>query len=319
MKSLLSVPIRGRTGVDAVAMMVATADPNRYSRDDVILAEDLASRAEVALENGRLLAEAMESIQARDTFLSIAAHELRTPLTSLILQVGMLRRAAEGGPLRPEAALPGIRSAEAQAQRLSTLVDSLLDVARVSAGRMTIFAEPMDMAEVVLDTAASMAPDCDRAGCALDVAASGKVIGRWDRGRMELVLRNLLANAIKFGARRPIEVRLEATAENARISVRDHGIGLSREDQSRIFDRFERAVSPRHYGGLGLGLYISAQILKAHGGSLRVESEPGRGACFIADLPRNQVPRDDFRPDAPPSSPTWAAPDRPVLNVVRNR
>jgi PAS domain S-box-containing protein len=288
MKSLLCVPIRGRDGVDAVAMMVAASDPNRYSSDDVILAEDLAARAAVALENGRLLAEALESIQARDTILSVAAHELRTPLTSLRLQVGMLRKAAEGGPLQPDAALPAIRSAETQAQRLSTLVDSLLDVARVSTGRMTISAERMDMAEVVVDTATSMAADCDRAGCALDIAVSEQVMGVWDRARMEQVLRNLLSNAIKFGARRPIEVRVEATAEKVRISVRDHGIGLSREDQSRIFDRFERAVSPRHYGGLGLGLYISAQILRVHGGSLRVESEPGQGACFIVELPRNR-------------------------------
>jgi signal transduction histidine kinase len=139
---------------------------------------------------------------------------------------------------------------------------------------------------------------------------------------MEQVVRNLLANAIKFGARLPIEVRLEATAESVRISVRDHGIGLSREDQSRIFDRFERAVSPRHYGGLGLGLYISAQILRAHGGSLRVESEPGRGACFIVDLPRNRGPDDRPRSssdDARASSTAAAAPDRPVLNLVRNR
>ena len=83
-------------------------------------------------------------------------------------------------------------------------------------------------------------------------------------------------------------MRLDATADLARISVRDHGIGLAREDQSRIFERFTRAVSPRHYGGLGLGLYISAQILRAHGGSLRVESEPGAGACFIVDLPRDR-------------------------------
>src|SRR6185503_19601185 len=160
MKSLLCVPIRGRSGVDAVAMLVAAADPQRYGRDDVILAEDLAGRAAVALENGRLLAEALESIQARDTFLSVAAHELRTPLTSLLLRIGMLKKSAEGGRLRPEAALPGILAAEDQAQRLSTLVDNLLDVARVGTGRMTIFADQVDMAEVVRDTAASMAPDC---------------------------------------------------------------------------------------------------------------------------------------------------------------
>jgi PAS domain S-box-containing protein len=304
MRSALCVPIRGRAGVDAVLMMVATSDPHRYDHDDVILAEDLAGRAAVALENGSLLAEALEAIEARDTFLSVAAHELRTPLTSLLLQMARLRRAAEGERLEPEAALRGIKTAQAQGQRLSSLVDSLLDVAYVSSGRMAMVTEQLDIAQVVLDTTASMAPDCERAGCALDVAVSGKVSGTWDRAGMEQVLRNLLANAVKFGARRPIEVRLEATAEICRISVRDHGIGVSHEDQARIFNRFERAVSPRNYGGLGLGLYISAQILRAHGGSLRVESELGQGACFIVELPRNRDAEDYPRPKGDSASPS---------------
>lgn len=111
-------------------------------------------------------------------------------------------------------------------------------------------------------------------------------MGRWDRVRVEQVLTNLLGNAIKFGAGRPIEVTIEATPTRARIRVCDHGIGISSEDQSRIFGRFERAVSSRHFGGLGLGLYICAQIVRAHQGSLHVESEPGKGACFTVELPR---------------------------------
>ena len=104
--------------------------------------------------------------------------------------------------------------------------------------------------------------------------------------RIEQVLTNLLSNAMKFGEGRPIEVSVTATATDVCISVRDYGIGISPEDRARIFGRFERAVSTRHFGGLGLGLYISVQILRAHRGSLRVESEPGRGSCFIIDLPR---------------------------------
>jgi PAS domain S-box-containing protein len=305
MRSALCVPIRGRAGVDAVLMMVAASDPHRYNRDDVILAEDLAGRAAVALENGSLLAEALEAIEARDTFLSIAAHELRTPLTSLLLNLARLRRTAEGERPDPEAGLRGIKTAQAQGQRLSSLIDSLLDVAHVSRGRMTMVTEQVDIAQVVLETTTSMLPNCERAGCALDVAVSGKVNGTWDRARMEQVFTNLLANAVKFGARRPIEVRLEATAEIARISVRDHGIGLCHEDQTRIFNRFERAVSPHNYGGLGLGLYISSQILRSQGGSLRVESEPGQGACFIVELPRNRAPDDYPRPEgAGASSPS---------------
>ena len=128
--------------------------------------------------------------------------------------------------------------------------------------------------------------DLQRAGCSLTLHIPEKVICRWDRVRIEQVLMNLLFNAMKFGAGRPIEVNVDAAATDVRISVRDHGIGISREDQARIFGRFERAVPTRHFGGLGLGLYISAQILRLHRGSLRLESEPGQGACFIIDLPR---------------------------------
>jgi signal transduction histidine kinase len=148
-----------------------------------------------------------------------------------------------------------------------------------------------------------MAADFQRAGCSVSVTMPEKVLGRWDRVRTEQVLTNLLSNAMKFGAGRPVEMKVEATNTSVRISLRDHGIGISREDQARIFGRFERAVPTRHFGGLGLGLYISVQILRAQQGSLRVESEPGQGACFIVDLPRN-LERSLMTADAsPPSMP----------------
>jgi PAS domain S-box-containing protein len=286
MRSLLCVPIRGRVGVDAVAMMVSANDPRRYGAEDVLLAEDLASRAAVALENGRLLAEALEAIESRDNFLSVAAHELRTPLTSLLLQIEMGRRALVDNQVDQKAVLRGLSSSEVQARKLSALIDSLLDVARLRTGRLTIQPEELDIGQVVSETVGTMSPDAERAGCAIEVSVPGKIMGCWDRGRIEQVLRNLLSNAMKFGAGHPIEVRLAVAADVVQISVRDHGVGLAREDQTRIFGRFERAVSTRHFGGLGLGLYVSAQILRAHNGSLRVESEPGQGATFIVELPR---------------------------------
>jgi signal transduction histidine kinase len=151
---------------------------------------------------------------------------------------------------------------------------------------MWLRVEELDLCALLDGLMSSMADDFQRSGCAVTVAMPDKVIGRWDRERLEQVLKNLLTNAMKFGAGSPIDVNVVATATNVTISVRDHGIGISKEDQARIFDRFERAVSSRHFGGLGLGLYVSVQILRAHQGSLRVESEPGRGACFTIDLPR---------------------------------
>jgi len=151
----------------------------------------------------------------------------------------------------------------------------------------------MEMLEELLT---SLSVDLDRAGCTVTVSAPEMVVGRWDRGRIEQVLANILSNAMKFGAGRPIEVDVDATADAVRIAVRDHGIGVSAEDQARIFERFERAVPTRHFGGLGLGLYTSVQILRAHQGSLRVDSQPGQGAVFVIDLPRGPSPSSSVEP-----------------------
>jgi len=286
MRSLLCVPIQARSGVDAVMMLVSTANPHRYDEDDIILARDLAGRAAVSLENGRLLSEALDAVRARDDFLAIAAHELRTPLTSMLLNIQLLGKTIEQGRFDPLSAGHKVAVAQTQARRLSALIDDLLDVARLSSNRLVLQVEELDLRQVVDGLMATLAADFQRAGCTVSVRMPEKVIGRWDRMRIEQVLTNLLSNAMKFGEGRPIEVNVEATGTDVCISVRDYGIGISLEDRARIFGRFERAVSTRHFGGLGLGLYISVQILRAHRGSLRVESEPGRGSCFIVDLPR---------------------------------
>jgi PAS domain S-box-containing protein len=286
MKSLLCVPISSRSRVDAVMMLVSTTDPHRYDAEDIVLARDLAARAGVSLENGRLLSDALDAVRVRDEFLAIAAHELRTPLTSMLLHFQVLGRALDRGRLDPGSARQQVAAAETQARRLSALVDGLLDVARLSSHRIVLRIEEVDLGEVVDAVMATLGADFQRAGCTVSVRMPGNLRGYWDRMRIEQVLTNLLSNAMKFGKGRPIEVNVEPTGAEVRISVRDHGIGISKEDRTRIFGRFERAVSTRHFGGLGLGLYISVQILRAHHGSLHVESEPGQGSCFIVELPR---------------------------------
>jgi PAS domain S-box-containing protein len=300
MRSLLCVPIRGRTGVDAVIMLVSETDPRRYDADDVILAQNLADRAAIALENGRLLSEALEAVRARDDFLAVAAHELRSPLTSLLLQVQVLGRAIARERFDARAARKAVEVAEAQARRLSTLIDGMLDVSRYAAHQLLVHPEEIDLRRVLDELLSTLSTDLERAGCSVTLNAPGELMGRWDRGRIEQVLLNVLSNAMKFGAGRPIEVDVRATDETVRIAVRDHGIGISREDQARIFERFERAVPTRHFGGLGLGLYTSVQILRAHQGSLRVDSRKGQGASFVIDLPRGpRVPSSVASPSPP--------------------
>ena len=183
MKSLLCVPIQAERsgGVDAVMMLASTANPHRYDEDDIILARDLAGRAAVSLENGRLLSEALDAVRARDDFLAIAAHELRTPLTSMLLNIQLLGKTIEQGRFDPLAARHKVAVAETQARRLSALIDDLLDVARLSSNRLVLQVEELDLRQVVDGLLATLAADFQRAGCTVSVRMPEKVIGRWDR------------------------------------------------------------------------------------------------------------------------------------------
>jgi signal transduction histidine kinase len=191
-----------------------------------------------------------------------------------------------------------LRVVSRQGSRLTHLAEALMDVARLSTGRLQLGREEFDLAELAGEVTTRFAEDLERAGCELQLRTS-PVRGCWDRLRVEQVLTNLLANAIKFGPGRPIEVRVEGEGELARLVVRDQGMGISPEAQRRIFERFERAVSFRSYGGLGLGLYVSKQIAEAHGGHIHVSSEPGEGATFTVEFPALSHSRQVASSEAP--------------------
>jgi signal transduction histidine kinase len=178
-----------------------------------------------------------------------------------------------------------VEGAEVQVRRLADLVNDLLDVARISAGKLQLARVPMDLAALVRELAARFSLQAQKVSCTLEVDAPGTLVGLWDTQRLEQVLVNLLTNALKYGAGRPVHLRLAAEGAQARLTVRDEGIGIAPEDQARIFERFERAVSDRHFGGLGLGLFICRQILDALGGTISVRSVPGQGATFEVVLP----------------------------------
>ncbi|MFP2913090.1 ATP-binding protein, partial [Pyxidicoccus sp. 3LFB2] len=283
--SLLAVPVRTR-GRTLGVITLATAPPQRrLGTADVTMAEELARRVAVALENASLYRDAQAAVRLRDEFLSVASHELKTPLTSLKLQHGLIGRAL-GEESRPKVE-PRLSTAVRQVQRLTALVDSLLDVSRISLGRLALEPADVDLGQAVRDAVERMEEVFAQAGCTVRVDVPGPLPGRWDSLRLDQVLVNLLTNAAKYGAGHPVVV--EATPEDeqmVRLSVRDEGIGIAAEDLPRLFGRFERAVSERHYGGLGLGLYISRQIVDAMGGRIEVESRPGAGSVFTVRLPR---------------------------------
>jgi PAS domain S-box-containing protein len=254
----------------------------------VAIARDITERKRAQLERELLYREAVDAIRARDEFLHVASHELRTPISALKLQLESLLRTGreKGTTVTLSQVSSKLEVAARQTERLSTLVSELLDVSKITAKRLVLNMEEMDLADAVRDVVARMGEEASKAGCQLVVSADSVVTGTWDRMRVEQVVTNLLSNAIKFGAGKPIELSVQQEGPHARLTVSDHGMGISPEDTERIFRRYEQAANARAYGGLGLGLYIVNQIVQAHGGDIRVESRTGEGSTFTVELPR---------------------------------
>jgi signal transduction histidine kinase len=288
-RSFTAVPLQAHGKRLGVVMLLRLEGAPRYSgRGDRELLEEFGRRASTALDNALLYREAREAIRLRDEFLTVASHELNTPLTSLRLQAQLLerlsRRPHDATDFR-EVVRKAASGVDQQIDRLRRLVGSLLDVSELQTGRFSLAREEVDLAELIGEVLERLSDPLKRARCPVELRVVGRVVGRWDRTRMEQVIVSLLGNAMKFGAGKPLEVRVLAQGGHAWLSVKDHGMGIPTGEQSRIFERLERAVSERHFGGLGLGLFLARRIVEAHGGTIRVESEPGAGATFIVELP----------------------------------
>ncbi|WP_224364905.1 sensor histidine kinase [Hyalangium versicolor] len=251
---------------------------------------DMTERRRQEEQRLRLL-QAQDSIRIRDEFLTVASHELKTPLTALQLQLQSLRDRIEEMDKKMAQKLD---RASRSGERLARLVETLLDVSLIVTGRLELNPRDFNLAEAVIEVVESMRVFGKEAGCELRVKVSRAVHGAWDRLRVEQVLSNLLANAFKYAAGTPVEVMLSQYGEEAVIEVKDGGPGIPEGDLSRIFERFERAASVRHYGGMGLGLYVVREIVEAHGGRISARNDPAGGARFTACLPL--VPRPQVSP-----------------------
>jgi PAS domain S-box-containing protein len=295
--STVVVPVTSR-GTILGALTFGHFGERQYSPADLALFQELAGRAALSIENALLYRRASDALAARDEFLSIAAHEIRGPLTALHLAAQGL----QGEPADSRNRIKMLQIIQNEDRRLARFVDELLDVGRVRAGGLHFDLAPVDLAEVVRESVGSLTAQVTRSRSSLAVTMTGAVLGIWDRARLEQVVTNLLSNAIKFGLGRPIEVVVSQSNGLARLSVRDHGIGIPFDRRERIFEPFERAVSNRHYGGLGLGLYIVRRIVEGLGGTVTVQSEPSAGATFIVELPQGQlaqVPHDEAQEEHP--------------------
>ncbi|HEY7372552.1 MAG TPA: HAMP domain-containing sensor histidine kinase [Polyangia bacterium] len=241
-----------------------------------------------------LLDDLREAVRARDEFLSIASHELRTPITTLTLQIDGLLRAlrdpAAGAPADKDLARDKmtrrLEVTRRQVDRLTALVAALIDVSRITAGRVELAKQTADLVAVVRSVVERFTEEAQRSGSSLRLQESTPIWGHFDVSRIDQVITNLLANAIRYGRGKPIVVGTGSDSQTARFWVEDGGIGIPPEHQARIFQRYERAAPSTSYGGLGLGLWISRRLTEAMGGAISVRSEAGVGSVFTVEIPR---------------------------------
>lgn len=288
--------VSAAAGPDGVAVAWATADGEARYRAFSRVVPPADGNAPLALlvlidvtAREATERELREALQVRDDFFSVATHELKDPLFSVQLSLQLLRHAAErAGPV-PAHVTHHLDVAGRQTDRLARIIENLLDVSRIRSGQLQLDADAIDLAELVREAANRFQQPARSVGSTLTAEADHQVIGYFDRMKLDQVLSNLLTNALKYGAGKPVVVRAREAGEFAVLEVADGGPGIPAADQGRIFARFERASADHKKQSLGLGLYIVRSIAEAHGGTVGVRSEPGRGATFVVTLPRNRL------------------------------
>jgi signal transduction histidine kinase len=250
---------------------------------------DITDQVVASRRADELAVSLREAIVSRDAFLSSASHELKTPVTSIKMQLQMTRRHVKPELGKVPDAHKLAKTLDVcgkQVDRLGALVDDLLDVSRIAAGKMTFNFAPVDIGELTRESLQQFGDQIDQACCPLTVDIQAPLMVVCDGFRIEQVIVNLITNAIKYGSCSPITVKAHRREDGGvRISVADRGMGICPNNQSKIFDRFERAIPHGNVSGMGLGLFICRQIIEAHGGQIAVSSELGQGSVFTVDLP----------------------------------
>ena len=238
----------------------------------------------IALETR--LAELEAQVRARDEFLAIAAHELRNPMTPIAAWVELLLGLARREPSRisPQM-LHGLERLETLVEAYVRRATTFLDVSRINSQKLQLTFTELDLSSLVRDTVAAMVPAAENAGCRVSLAIQQSVTASLDRTAVEQIVENILSNAVRYGAGRPIAVTLSSNAGTAQLTIRDQGMGISEADQARIFDQFQRAKANNTSGGFGVGLWITRQLVLAMRGDISVTSKVDCGSTFVVVLP----------------------------------
>ena len=284
--SYICVPLLMRGRAFGALTFVSAESGRAYGDADLRFAQDVASRAALAVENARAYQEANEANRLKDQFLGTLSHELRTPLNAILGYARMLRRGIFSDSAKQARA---IEILERNAQSLAQIVEDVLDVSRIISGKLQLNIQQVDLATVIDDAVATVVPAADARGVRLDIGVNPAPRVPGDAERLQQVIWNLLANAVKFTPQGgTVSVRLEHGNGYARVIVSDTGRGIAPGFLPHLFERFRQADSrfSREHGGLGLGLAIAHEIVQSHGGSIQAASGgEGMGATFTVTLP----------------------------------
>jgi signal transduction histidine kinase len=291
MRSYMAAPVRARDDILGVISFVSAESGRQFGSDDLALAEDLARRAGVAIENARLYHEAQEQVALREQLLTVVAHDLRVPLTAIKGTADLLQRQAVAGRLDPNRLAEQMARISHAAAGMAANISELLDTARLRAGLpLELHPQRMDIVKIAYQVASQVQIGATRHTINVEPAVP-ELFGEWDAGRLERVLGNLLANSIKYspeGGQVTVEIHREEGPRGAWacVAVRDHGVGIPAADLGRIFEPYHRAANVLgKFPGEGMGLNGARHIVELHGGSIEVASEEGQGSTFTLRLP----------------------------------
>jgi signal transduction histidine kinase len=234
------------------------------------------------------LVQAEKNINRRDEFLSFVSHELKTPLTAMLLQSQMALHNIRNVSLAKfsiEKLLTMLENSESQTKQLAKMVNDLMNVSLITTGKLELEKEKMDLGDLVNTVISKMEDKAHAEGYDINTDVEDGVVGNWDHARLEQVVTNLFSNAIKYGKRNPLTITVFSRSGYAKLVVKDKGIGIPKDLKGKLFNRFERGTNAHAFEGLGVGLYLCHQIIKAHGGTIEVKSTPEKGSTFTVSLP----------------------------------
>ncbi len=282
--SIMIVPLTIKEKTIGALTFISTQNGRHYDQSTLKIAEEVATRAALAIDNARLFTESQKAIALRDEFISIASHELKTPVASLKMYTQIIYKQLEQ---RGETLLlTPLSKMDGQLERLNLLIEDLLNVSKLQLGKLEFHEDYFDLKEVIIDVIEGMHAHTKKHTITVEGTPKKKVWG--DKYRIGQVVTNLLSNAAKYspGADK-IKVVIESSPQAVKVRVIDFGIGINKEHLNKIFERFYRVTGPdeRTFPGLGIGLYISSQIIKRHGGTMNVKSAKGKGSEFSFTLP----------------------------------